>query len=216
VLYRDACRYTTIPPTSLSLSLFLFPPPPPTPVCSPAAAAAAAARRPPRKSTPLHPAFDLSFSSFRLGAGDVAEGSTPAGRDNNRAPRIVRLRLPLQNGSKRRIIRRWRVAFNVDRREAAITSAIRRTRRYLRDGTTGEKKYRASQPVARTVLSRGRCNAAVKLSGFYAKRFGNTFKHDLCRYCRHRSAVQSKAGNCIYTIIEIALLLYIHAHNNNH
>lgn len=40
-------------------------------------------RRPPRKSTPLHPAFDLSFSSFRLGAGDVADGSSrPTG--NNR------------------------------------------------------------------------------------------------------------------------------------
>lgn len=38
------------------------------------------ARRPPRKSTPLHPAFDLSFSSFRLGAGDVAGRYFPADR----------------------------------------------------------------------------------------------------------------------------------------
>lgn len=37
------------------------------------------ARWPPRKSTPLHPAFDLSFSSFRLRAGDVA-GRYPSQR----------------------------------------------------------------------------------------------------------------------------------------
>lgn len=118
MLYRDACRYTTIPPTSLfpplrhprhphrrsfSFRLFLsslFLPSsrvlprersvcvymsvyervcvcicvrnrvcarslPPSPSPSPPL------RRPPRKSTPLHPAFDLSFSSFRPGAGDV-------------------------------------------------------------------------------------------------------------------------------------------------
>jgi len=38
------------------------------------------ARQPPRKSTPLHPAFDLSFSSFRLEAGDVAGRCLPDDR----------------------------------------------------------------------------------------------------------------------------------------
>lgn len=83
-VYHDACRYTLIP----SSSLFLFPlylqlrfpmywwirvc------VCMPP-------RRPLRKSTPLHPVFDLSFSSFRLTMGQVMSSMGASGPFRNHA-----------------------------------------------------------------------------------------------------------------------------------